>query len=563
MPTLFFPRSISSEPPSAETTRRSGPTDSEKNKMQNSIGTSRMSEPTDSRIKQLLPGLCRRAAFCDGAASVELIQTHISWVFLTDTHAYKLKKPVHFDFVDFRTLEKRRTACQDEVRLNRRLAESVYLDVVPIIVDESGRPIVQPHRSDKHSSGDVVEWAVKMRRLPAAASLDQRLLSGRLDSSSTRRIAEHLSAFFRSASATSMSSAAYLARYEDHVRDNARVLSESAGEAHELRVARVSGAQLQFLALKPHLFTQRVDEKRVLDGHGDLRPEHIYLVDEPVVIDCIEFSEELRQIDVADELAFLEMECDVLHASQVGGEISRHCLNALGDAPPLALREFYKCYRACVRAKVAALKAAADDDDPATAGAFQRYLELADDYARRFNSPLLIVVRGLMGTGKSTLAEALATQLGAVHLSTDAIRREQLGESQSPAAYGEGIYTASQRRRVYEMLCQRAAALLAGGRSAILDGAFLKADQWRSAAAMAEKQQAPAFCVVCQCPQEVSRQRIANRGFESRSEARPELLTDQRREEERFGDDACLHQVDTTQSPEATLNQALQFLRRQ
>ena len=507
----------------------------------------------ESRVEELLPELRQASAYPDATDSVDLIETHISWVFLTRRHVYKVKKPVQFDFVDFHTLEQRRAACHAELELNRRMAEDVYLGVVPIIIEDSGRVIVDPPQA---AEGSTVEWAVKMRRLPAAVSLDRLLLEGNLDLAWIPRIIEHLSAFFHSAKPTSLSPEQYLNRFESHIRDNHEVLAGTGGPH---RVARITGAQLQFLTLHPSVLTQRVASGRVIDGHGDLRAEHIYLDKQPVVIDCIEFNPELRQVDIAAELGFLQVECDALQAFGVGKEIASSCLGRLHDHPSAELREFYKCYRACVRAKVAALRAGSGQQG--ATDSVQRYLELAEGYCQHFTRPLLVIVRGLMGTGKSTLATALSERLGAAHFSTDAIRREIFGPSERPAAYGEENYAAANRRRVYDLMLRHADEALQDRRSVILDGTFLKEDHRLAAAALAAQQGAVNLIIECQCPDHIARQRIDQRRSASNSEARAELHHQQRQEEEQHTFEVRLRRIDTTRPFEVTVREAIDALR--
>jgi len=476
---------------------------------------------------KLVEQLSRPEAYAESPREIVLHETHISWVFVTEQFAYKLKKPLRFDFLDYSTAEKRHAACQAELRLNRRLAQHVYLDVLPITCDDGGALHIA-------GAGDTVDWAVRMKRLADHDRLDVMIRDGRVSEADIERVAARLADFYRQAPGLTVDSGEYRAAIESHVRANQRELShEERGLPQEL-VARVHQVQLRLLALAPALLERRVREGRIIDGHGDLRPEHIYVLEPPVAIDCIEFNDEFRQLDAADELSFLAMECDRLGASPLGARLFDSCCRATGDAPPAQLVAFFKSYRAAVRAKVHALRA-----DQAQGSERERalreataYLELADGYRDRSERPLLLVVGGLMGTGKSTLAEVLATQFGTVVLSTDAIRHEIFGQSERPAGFGQGNYTPDARQRVYQELVARARASLDRGQSLVLDGTFLDTAANLQVERLAEECRAALFRVRATCPAEIALQRIRDRAVRggSLSEARPELFAQQQAE---------------------------------
>jgi predicted kinase len=312
-----------------------------------------------------------------------------------------------------------------------------------------------------------------------------------------------------------------------------------------------------------------VAQRRIIDGHGDLRPEHIYLSrqegEPPAVIDCLEFSAELRRVDILDELAFLEMECDALGAPQVGDVVLRSWLERSGDVYPEWLVCFYKSYRACVRAKVAALRA--DQLDAAQRAAAQRqaesYLELAESYQCGAGHPLLLAVGGLMGSGKSTLARALAEALGIEHLQTDVLRRELLGEGTETSAYGAGRYAPEAKERVYAEMFRRAAELLRQGLPVVLDGTFLTAALRRRAAETSQQHAAASLLVWCGCPPDVAMERISRRlqqGTDA-SEARPELYSRQAAEHEPVTNELATLAIDTTTLLDDQLSQVFARLR--
>ena len=330
------------------------------------------------------PGLRAKVAFLsrpesypEGPAAVEVVQTHMSCVFLTDRHAYKLKKPVRYDFLDFSTLEARRLDCEAELTLNRRLAHDVYLEVAPLTVEPGGGLSLR-------GGGEIVEWLVKMRRLPRALMLDQAMHDARVGRDDVRRFTLALADFYRRAEPVILDAGEYRGRFERGIRANQQELSAPDYGLPPALLQAVAAGQLAVLERDAPLLDQRVTQRRIVEGHGDLRPEHVCLGPEPLFIDCLEFNREWRQLDPADELAYLAMECEHAGAAWIGEAVFGTYREATGDEPPAALVRFYKSYRAAVRAKLSAwhLK---DHPDPADQGKWigraRRYLELAQRYA--------------------------------------------------------------------------------------------------------------------------------------------------------------------------------------
>jgi aminoglycoside phosphotransferase family enzyme/predicted kinase len=504
-----------------------------------------------AKVSDLAARMLRPDFYPERPAKVELVETHISWVFLTDRFAYKLKKPVRFEFLDFSTPALRRQACEDEVRLNRRLAPTAYLGAVPVTADSWGHLQLD-------GEGKPVDWVVRMQRLPPDRTLQELICRGKLVEGNVQRLATMLADFYTQAPPLTMRPEEYRDELEHHVRANSDELSQSEHGLSPAMVQRSQSAQLRLLHVLPEMVDQRVCDGRIVEGHGDLRPEHIYLTRPPAIIDCIEFSYELRTLDVADELCFLAMECDRLAAPHVGQQIIDTYCRVSGDHPPPMLLDFYKCYRASVRAKVAALRS--DQLAAAQRGAIERvereYLGLADEYARRMGPPLVVVVRGLMGTGKSTLARALSKKLGLRLFHTDAIRRELFPLDCKEHAYGGGKYCAEHRQRVYDVLLNRGTEALNSGISVALDGTFLTSRSRAEAAERAQRAGAMLLLVECRCPGDVARQRIAERlrADKDLSEARPDLFVRQRCDEQ--GNPPGLESVivDTTTSVNAQLD---------
>ena len=319
--------------------------------------------------------LRRPDAYADAPSAVTPVQTHMSWVFLTDQHAYKLKKPIRYDGIDFTTSALRRRNCDEEVLLNRRLAPDVYLGVVPLTRGPNGELAM-------NGRGEPVDWLVEMRRLPAQHMLDVILAESRVtaEEPAIRAAAGHLARFYVEAPAEAVSGAAYCKRLSDGVRRDVRELSQPRYGLPLGRITVLARAQLAFVDKCAVLFERRIEAGRIVDGHGDLRPEHVCVRPEPAIIDCLEFSKELRVVDPADELAFLALECERLGDARVGKWFLETYRSITGDEPPAPLRRFYRVYRALRRATLAAWHL----DDPTVteperfAAKARHYLELVE-----------------------------------------------------------------------------------------------------------------------------------------------------------------------------------------
>lgn len=319
--------------------------------------------------------LSQPGSYPDRPACVEVVQTHMSWVFLTDRHAYKLKKPARRSFLDFSTLAARHHYCKEEVRLNRRLAASVYLDVVGLTAERGGTLRLQ-------GEGEVVEWLVKMRRLPRERMLDALLRTHALVPADLNSVSRLLMAFYGSAAAEPMNPASYSGRIEMDLMTNHTALREFKAVLNATRLATLQDAHAHFLHDHGILLEQRAARGKIVEAHGDLRPEHICLLRAPVIIDCLEFNREFRLLDAAHELAYLAMECEFQGAPWVGAELFRAYRENLGDGPPATLLRFYQSERAVLRAKLALwhLQDQAAHEHAKWVARAQAYLALAIGY---------------------------------------------------------------------------------------------------------------------------------------------------------------------------------------
>jgi aminoglycoside phosphotransferase family enzyme len=342
-------------------------------------------------------------------ATVGVITTHISWVFVTDGEVWKVKRPVDYGFVDYTTLDRRRHFCDEEVRLNRRLAPDVYLGVVPVRLDGG--------RHSLAGSGPIVDYAVRMRRLPDAASAERLLADGVLGHEHLARLAARLAAFYAASAPEPAPTALDVLRA--NVEEN---FSQAEGFVGRLLAREtfdtVRDWQRERLARDAGLFEARRVQGRIRDGHGDLRLEHVYFErDEPTVIDTIEFNERFRVADVAADVAFLAMELDARSRPDLAAGFLAAFATESDDHDLYAVVDFYLSYRAWVRAKVAALLATDPSTEPAKvrrkAQEAERLFALACTYAEPRPEALpVIAVGGLIGAGKSTQARALGRVLG-------------------------------------------------------------------------------------------------------------------------------------------------------
>lgn len=300
-----------------------------------------------------LPGLEEKVAFLsrpeaypDRVRCVEKKQTHMSWIFLTDTEVWKLKKPVHTEYLNFSTLKARRRNCETEVRLNRRLASDVYRGVVPLTSGNEGD-------LQLGGPGKPVDWLVRMRRLPSDRMLDHIIARRAVSAEDVLKLTSMLAAFYKSAQPIRITGSQYWKRLAAHLEDARTELIRTEHGLFPDLVESSIAPPLKFLAQHRELFDSRVRAGKIIEAHGDLRPEHICLERPPVIIDCLEFNRDLRIVDAASELTFLALECERLGAPGIEKLMFRKYSDDTGDWPSTGLRAFYKRYHACVRAKIA------------------------------------------------------------------------------------------------------------------------------------------------------------------------------------------------------------------
>lgn len=466
-------------------------------------------------VRDHLDALRDPACYPETPGRVDLAETHISCVFLTEHTVYKLKKPVDFGFVDYSTLALRHRYCRREVALNRRLTQDVYLDVVPLVQTSAGLRFAVP--------GRAVDWAVRMRRVPDAALWSHRLAAGELDRVDLERLAAVLAAFHAGAI---VRAPAVLAARDRALEETLRDLAPAAGGVlSATALAEIAAAVPRWRSRLDPVLRRRLRAGHFVDGHGDLRLEHVFEQDGQVqALDCVEFSPALRRLDAAADLAFLLMDLDRNARPELALDLVAAYLRFSGDASLPLCDRFYRAERALVRAKVDLLAQAsvgrsqADVERLRTRAA--RWTELAVAYLRPATPPALLLVRGVSGTGKTTLATRLAAQLGFAWLSSDALRRTAAGRTTASiaAAAKEARYTPLARRAVYAKLHRAAGWYLARGFGVVLDATYLEPDLAGQVARLALRHGVPARALSLHAPTEALQRRLRER-LPSASEA--------------------------------------------
>jgi hypothetical protein len=451
---------------------------------------------------------------------VEIVESHISWVFLAGDRAYKLRKPVVFPFLDYGTAERRREMCEAEVRLGRRLAPDIYLDVRPLVRSDGGWLLGEPgQRGDEH--------VVEMRRFDESSTLAARLAHGDAEAAVVRAVARRIAEFHIAAEpapAGSFDAGTVAAT----VSENFGTLLPYADAVGARELAAAHRFAVAFLHARHDQLEDRGTRGFVRDCHGDLRAEHVIVADGAVeVFDPLEFDPELRQIDVSADLAFLAMDLIVAGADELAAELIAEYELAGGDHGGRTLLFFYAAYRAWVRAKVACLRASelpAGERAGALAEA-RRFAETGRRLAWRVRQPMVLVVCGASATGKTYLAEALASLSALPRLSSDEVRKELAGLSPTERA-PQAVYSEDASLRTYRELGARAAAAADG---AIVDATFRRRAH---RAAFAEAFGGRALFVECSAPARVVAEQAARRELDPArvSDATPAIAAHQRTE---------------------------------
>ncbi|PLX75853.1 MAG: kinase [Desulfuromonas sp.] len=476
----------------------------------------------DNALQQLLAP----QAYPEEPGPVEFKETHISRIYLTRNHVYKVKKNLNLGFLDFSSLENRRYFCQEELRLNRRFTSGLYCDVVEL--RSAGG------RLNFCGEGELIDYAVRMRRLP-----EERMLNRMIEREATElhdemlRLAHHLDWMFCRAEVRRDPKLQNAVIVATNSRDNfsqTRSFPESllCPSAHRVMAAICE----QDLARLQETFRQREADGMVRDGHGDLHTGNVCMTDPIQVYDCIEFNDQFRIADVAADLAFLLMDLDFLGRRGLSDQLLADYLAISEDRNLDLVLPFYKRYRAWVRGKVNGILATETDVDKKLrrqSGELARgYFNLAMGYALK---PTLMLTCGLMGSGKSTLAKRLAASTGATLLRSDVVRKELAGVTSSQpvlSAYQSGIYSLEMTEQTYRELAVRTEAILTAGKPVVVDAAFGDSVLRRQFTELGAGLGQQAWLLHVHCPDHITLQRLDQRENDV-SDGRPELFHAQKK----------------------------------
>lgn len=502
----------------------------------------------------LVAALTRAECYLHPVAEVRIIETHISWIVLTGIYAYKIKKPVNLGFLNFSTLGLRRHYCEEELRLNRRLAPELYLGLVEI----RGTP--ESPRVD--GDGPLLEYAIRMREFPQESLASQALARVAFGAPEVDALAALVAQFHaraplarahESLGAPEAVLSAALQNFEQMLP-----LATGAPEDRALRALR-RWTEREFVA-RSGTFAARKQQGFVRECHGDLHLGNIVLLEgRPVPFDCIEFNDSLRWIDVMNEAAFLVMDLEDRGRRDLAWRFLNRYLEATGDYAGLAVLPFYLVYRALVRAKVHLMRSRQGGlrrpEKARLARAFEGYLRLAGQLAAR-ERPALILAHGLAGCGKTTLTQPLVEALGAIRVRSDLERKRAHGLAllaSSGSGVGSGLYSAVINAATYRRLGELAQEALRAGFSVVVDAAFLKRAERDAFRAIAERLDAPFVILDFHAPIDVLRARITERlaRADDASEADLAVLEHQLRAREPLtpAEMAASFAVDATVSP--------------
>jgi aminoglycoside phosphotransferase family enzyme/predicted kinase len=483
----------------------------------------------EDRLHTLITSLQSPARFDHPVERFEVIETHISIVLLTGPYAYKFKKPVNLGFLDFSTLEKRKFYCEEELRLNRRLAPELYLDVLPV----TGTP------EDPwfEGNGPAVEYCVRMRQFPQEAQLDRVLARGELTRQHIDDLALQVAAFHqkiaRAAPETPFGTPAQIGKYAlenfdqiqkmgtDHdfpatPSGNLPLTKEIVVCPHFLELRHWTTAQLTLL--EP-LLQKRKQDGWVRECHGDMHLTNMALLDGRIVLfDCIEFNPALYWIDVQSEVAFLLMDLDCRGRSDLAHRFLNRYLEGTGDYEGVALLDFYRTYRSMVRAKVACLQYQQVPPDAKEREdllhRFQHHVELAWRYTEKHPAPTLTITHGLSGSGKTWFTERLVEREGAIRIRSDVERKRLAGfdaMAQSRSGLDEGLYHSDMTARTYDRLLVLARDILQSGFPVIVDATFLKRPQREAFRQLAQELTLPFRILDFQASKTTLQERIMRR----------------------------------------------------
>ena len=513
-------------------------------------------------LPESLEGLLHAQAYPHPVEEVELIETHISWVLLAGEFAYKIKRPVCHTFLDLRSLERRRFLCEEEMRLNIRFAPELYLQTCPITL--TGREV------RIGGSGEAIETAVKMRRFDSCALLDSLLERGGVAPELLRAFGRELAQIHDRLPRLDRLPDVWPAAGDTILR-NAQECAGAAEIFGDGKSVRLLAHSLEARIKEAHdWMAERLHGGKVRECHGDLHAGNmIRWADRLVAFDCLEFDPVLRHIDVADEIAFLLSDLEARGCARHAQAFLGGYLAESADYEACRHLPLYRAHRALVRAKVIALRAAEASSGTDTTARLHRSFQARLDCATRClcaPRPVLVLMSGLSGSGKTWLAQRLAPALGAVHLRSD-VERKRLAHlpelASSGSSVGQGLYSDEQTARVYRFLESAADATLHGGYPTIVDATFGRREERRSFQHLASRLGIPVCVVWCEAPLEILEARLTQRARSGSdaSEASPSVLRWQLQRHEPIGQDEALTVFNVSSAAAAASGQLLEQIR--
>jgi uncharacterized protein len=441
----------------------------------NSCGLSKKSTSSDDGLsgrEPLLTFLRSPSSYPHRPRSVRSIQTHISWVFIAPPFVYKVKKPVNLGFVDFSTLEKRHHFCQRELELNRRLCPETYLGVIPIYKSGTSFSFA--------AEGEIAEYSLKMRELTDGWFLRELVAKGLAGETEINRVIACLQRFYESETPTpQIEQWGNAEKLKISTDENFAQVKQFTGKTISLpALETIRHFTDNFYTANESLFRERIQQHRIRDCHGDLHLDHVHITPEATTIfDCIEFNDRFRFIDIANDLAFLAMDLDFEGKHELGNLFLRNAARAFRDPAMLTLANFYKCYRAFVRGKVEGIQAISHEPVPSDEHAQRaaRYFRLALRYATTGSEPVLLVVMGRIGTGKTTVARQLASEFDWPLFSSDQIRKALSGvplRVRTAPELRAKVYSEQMTKETYQNLLKNGLAAAASHGGVVLDATF-------------------------------------------------------------------------------------------
>ncbi len=508
--------------------------------------------------------LLQPEAYPDAPGEISFLETHISRLYFTADHVYKIKKPVNFGFLDFTTLDRRRFYCQEEISLNNRFCPNTYLRVVDIR-EKNGRIRID-------GEGEVVEYAVLMKRLPRERMLDRLIDAGDpFLQGEMGRLARYLAEIESTARVCRDNERSNLETVQRNWRENFDQVEPYVGRTLE-RVAQEATRTYvdRFLSENTELLKEREEQGYVREGHGDLHAEHIVLTDPICIFDCIEFNRRFRIADVVADIAFLLMDLDFRGRRDLARRLLQEYVKASEPDPGFnRLLPFYKIYRAFVRGKVNSFlfgdESAEEAEREKAAHHARRYFNLVQGY---LCPQVLILTCGLMGTGKSTIAQELADLLAADLWRSDVLRKDLVGlppAQKREDPYGTGIYAPALTRRTYDQMLQHSRESLKAGQSVLADASFAKREDRDRFQEEARRLGIPCLLVHLHCPAETALERLDARRDrpDEASEGRRELYREQEKSFSPPESDENPLMIDTTDSLDYSVHLILgELLRR-